>query len=324
MTTLAGASLAHSLYSKPLTLWLMGELGAGKTTFLRGFAQALGVRGRITSPTFALEQRYPTTLWDELLHLDLYRLTESQAIELVRSSEDHEGIRCIEWAERLPDTKKEGGIHLHFTDEGTGGRTLTIDFQDQPIPSEKDIRIWRQQFSLSHIIVRHCEAVAKTARALAQSMIARGIIVREQSLFIAASAHDLLRFLDFSKGAGHQEEEVNEERARIWQETQRRYPDLRHEEACARFLESEGYPMVATIMRTHGLTMGTEKRTTIEQQILYYADKRVKLDEVVSLEERLRDFTERYGKGEESHQSTEWYDEARELEKELFPGGAPL
>jgi tRNA threonylcarbamoyladenosine biosynthesis protein TsaE len=58
MTHNLGASLVRSLHVLPLTILLDGELGSGKTTFLQGFASALGVKEPVSSPTFALEQRY--------------------------------------------------------------------------------------------------------------------------------------------------------------------------------------------------------------------------------------------------------------------------
>ena len=81
----AGKSLAHTLYDPQCTILLTGELGAGKTTFLQGFASALGISEPLTSPTFALEQRYQTQNHGELFHLDLYRLSEKQAQELIHS-----------------------------------------------------------------------------------------------------------------------------------------------------------------------------------------------------------------------------------------------
>src|SRR3989344_8249901 len=84
-TIQAGISLAASLYDTSLTITFSGELGAGKTTFLKGFAAALGVQGDVTSPTYALEQRYKTKAHQELIHLDLYRLAPAQARELVAS-----------------------------------------------------------------------------------------------------------------------------------------------------------------------------------------------------------------------------------------------
>src|SRR5258708_4332120 len=82
-TQSAGKSLAQSLYPFPLTILLKGELGAGKTTFLQGFAARLGVQDTLTSPTFALEQTYKTSSGVNLLHLDLYRLSSAEAERLV-------------------------------------------------------------------------------------------------------------------------------------------------------------------------------------------------------------------------------------------------
>ena len=94
----AGRSLASTLYDKGLTITLSGELGAGKTTFARGFAKGLGIEEKVVSPTYALEQRYLETL----SHIDLYRLNEGQAKEFLSHIEEFSGIRLIEWIERLP------------------------------------------------------------------------------------------------------------------------------------------------------------------------------------------------------------------------------
>jgi len=325
MTRRTGASLAHTLYGVPLTVWLAGELGAGKTTLLQSFAKELGIRERLTSPTFALEQRYKTQLWGELLHIDLYRLTPHEAADLVHSSDEHQGIRCIEWSERLPASLRQGGIHVFLEDRtGESGRHLSAEFRDLAIPSAAQTDAWREELMLSSIVQRHCDAVARTAVRLGEALQQQGILVRLQALQAAGQLHDLLRFLDFHHGAAHVEEEISPERSRLWEEQKRNYRGLRHEEACAKFLTTQGFPGIAEIVRPHGLTLGSSERTTIEQKLLYYADKRVKIDEVVTLEERLRDFSERYGKNGKLTESDAWYDEARRTERELFPDGAPF
>jgi tRNA threonylcarbamoyladenosine biosynthesis protein TsaE len=94
----SGHSLACSLYSRSdSTIVLRGELGAGKTTFVQGFAEGLGVLEHITSPTYALEQRYGDNV---LSHIDLYRLTPVQAAEFMRTLDPFPGIRVIEWSDR--------------------------------------------------------------------------------------------------------------------------------------------------------------------------------------------------------------------------------
>ena len=73
-TEALGAALARTLSAGDVVL-IDGDLGAGKTTFVRGACRALGVESVITSPTFTIGQRYPATGRVRLVsHLDLYRL----------------------------------------------------------------------------------------------------------------------------------------------------------------------------------------------------------------------------------------------------------
>jgi len=325
MTRFAGASLAHTLYSLPVTLWITGELGAGKTTFLQGLAQELGIEQRLTSPTFALEQRYQTKNMGEFLHVDLYRLERDQAAKFIAGSDEHRGLRCIEWAERLPSSLRTSGISIDLKEEPQkGGRTLSIHFRDMRLPTLEQVRTWQNKFFLSHMVVRHCDAVATTAVRLGEEYQKQGHIVRLDALRAAALVHDIVRFVDFHRGTAHTEYEINPLHARTWKQVKEQYAGLRHETAAARFLFEQGFPEIAEIIRVHGLTLADSTRVTTEQRLLYYADKRVKLDEVVSLEERLRDFTERYSRSGKLTESDAWYEEARKTEKELFPDGPPF
>jgi tRNA threonylcarbamoyladenosine biosynthesis protein TsaE len=70
-TEAIGARLAHGLGAGDVVL-IEGELGAGKTTLVRGAARALGVSGPVTSPTFTIGQRYPAPV--PVSHIDLYRV----------------------------------------------------------------------------------------------------------------------------------------------------------------------------------------------------------------------------------------------------------
>jgi len=69
-----GGRLAGELAAGDVVL-VEGELGAGKTTFVRGACRALGVTVPVTSPTFTIGQRYPATRVPAVAHVDLYRLT---------------------------------------------------------------------------------------------------------------------------------------------------------------------------------------------------------------------------------------------------------
>ena len=190
-THFAGASLAASIYGNRLTIGLSGELGAGKTSFLKGFLSALGVDEHVVSPTYALEQRYLSSK-DEVLHIDLYRLNEDQAKELMEQSDEHDGIRCVEWVERSPSLHQDIKITL-IEESGKEGRNLSIEFDDIEIPSEEDIRAWREELHLPDHIGKHCDAVASLCETFAEILIKRGEVVRRKALYTAALMHDLDR-----------------------------------------------------------------------------------------------------------------------------------
>jgi tRNA threonylcarbamoyladenosine biosynthesis protein TsaE len=81
---------------------LDGDLGAGKTTFTQGFAKQLGVTEPVTSPTFTLVRRYPTSAGFDLYHADLYRLEHlNEVIDLGLNELLDEGAAAvIEWGEK--------------------------------------------------------------------------------------------------------------------------------------------------------------------------------------------------------------------------------
>ena len=101
-TAAAGAQLAPALRTGDVLL-LSGELGAGKTAFVRGLAHALGVHEEdVTSPTFTLVQEYraPQVV---LFHVDLYRLSPREVDDLGLDEMMGEGILAIEWPDRWLD-----------------------------------------------------------------------------------------------------------------------------------------------------------------------------------------------------------------------------
>ena len=89
-------------------LGLSGDLGAGKTQFVKGIARGLGIARPIQSPTFALLNLYPEGRLP-LAHLDLYRLETIQQI-VSAGLEDYlstDGLTVIEWAERWPELQNQ-------------------------------------------------------------------------------------------------------------------------------------------------------------------------------------------------------------------------
>ena len=112
---------------------LSGELGAGKTQFVRGLARGLGVTGRVHSPTFTLVNEYAGGRL-RLFHLDLYRLETPQAMASAGIEEflSPDGIAVIEWAERLEDGgwKMEAGKVKQVKIEIVGDQERKIIYDD--------------------------------------------------------------------------------------------------------------------------------------------------------------------------------------------------
>jgi tRNA threonylcarbamoyladenosine biosynthesis protein TsaE len=101
-TEALGARLATTLAPGDVVL-VQGELGAGKTTFVRGACRALGVTAVVTSPTFTIGQRYPAPI--PVSHLDLYRVADlnDEDPELLADYLRPDTIAFVEW----PDSETE-------------------------------------------------------------------------------------------------------------------------------------------------------------------------------------------------------------------------
>ena len=106
---------------------LHGDLGAGKTCFIQGYAAALGIAEPVTSPTYTIIGEYEGRL--PLHHIDLYRLTgPEEALGLgLEEYFDVNGITAIEWAERAEGLLPPNLLHIQIeADNHTGTRTFRI------------------------------------------------------------------------------------------------------------------------------------------------------------------------------------------------------
>src|SRR4051812_48320694 len=124
-TAAVGRDLAPSLSDGSVVL-LHGDLGAGKTAFVRGLAEGLGVApDEVSSPTFTLMQEYRGGRV-KLIHVDLYRLNEAREIDELGLEElGMDSVLAIEWAEKLPRPIPDA-IEVRI-DHGDGDtRTITL------------------------------------------------------------------------------------------------------------------------------------------------------------------------------------------------------
>lgn len=98
------------------TLALHGDMGVGKTTFVQGLAQGLGVREQVTSPTFAIYSVYRGGA-RTLLHLDAYRLENERQIEelLLEEFLTSPWVLAVEWPERIADWLPAKTVHLDLS-----------------------------------------------------------------------------------------------------------------------------------------------------------------------------------------------------------------
>lgn len=116
-----GRRLAKT-FSGGETVLLVGELGAGKTRFAKGIARGLGVKETVTSPTFALHNRYRGKMLF-LNHFDFYRLSdgdEARAAGLDEYFGDNEGVCVVEWGQNAADILPEHFVRVSIfkTEEG--------------------------------------------------------------------------------------------------------------------------------------------------------------------------------------------------------------
>ena len=126
-TAYIGEMLGRVLH-EPLVIALQGELGAGKTVFVRGACRGLHTAEQVSSPTFVLMKIYHGRL--PVYHFDFYRLSPDEEPDELGFDEflPGDGVACIEWAKRLPallpPTYLQVRIERFFDANGEGRRLL--------------------------------------------------------------------------------------------------------------------------------------------------------------------------------------------------------
>ena len=122
-----GAEIAARLGGGEVVV-VSGDLGAGKTTLIRGAARALGVEGPVTSPTFTIGQRYDGRV--PVFHLDLYRLgtLEGEDPALLDDYLAPDAVTFIEWPGLAEPELPRSPVRVEISYAGETGRELKVSF----------------------------------------------------------------------------------------------------------------------------------------------------------------------------------------------------
>jgi tRNA threonylcarbamoyladenosine biosynthesis protein TsaE len=123
----AAAAIIERLKTRPVAA-LYGPMGAGKTTLVREIAHLLGVRGEVTSPTFALVNQYVADDGEVVNHFDFYRIERlEEAFDMGYEEYFYSGEKClVEWPEKIQSLLPDDALRVDITVTGPESRVITI------------------------------------------------------------------------------------------------------------------------------------------------------------------------------------------------------
>ena len=112
----------------PCVIELVGDVGAGKTTFTKGLARGLEITEEITSPTFTISKVYENSRGQKLVHYDFYRLENPGIMveDLFENLQDPQTVTIIEWADTVSEILPANHLRLEILINDDGSRTLNL------------------------------------------------------------------------------------------------------------------------------------------------------------------------------------------------------
>ena len=331
---------ASNLYpfSNILIFW---EMWAGKTHFIKYLLAKLWVETKVKSPTYTLSSHHQTDFfvnlhrikgyspdweWKEgyktsdIWHYDLYRL---ESWSQLHDIEDHfssiDDFVIVEWAERLklrPKNRIEVIINKNKDDENM--REVEFKFFSTSFSSEKISSIIAE-FKTPPNVIKHIAQVANVADSIARNLVDKWVLVDEGLVHTGAMLHDVVRYVDFKWWIDPKRfEDLPEWDLDFMNSVADSYKGVHHSYAAWDLILDMWFPEIASVVKAHNSYQAFHGFNSIEEKIVYYADKRVLHDKVVTIKERMEDGKVRYG--------GEWWDKywielenhLRALEEELL------
>jgi tRNA threonylcarbamoyladenosine biosynthesis protein TsaE len=139
-TKKAGASFAEEILEKSfprkkaVLIGLTGNLGGGKTTFVQGFAEGMGIKGKVLSPTFVLVKKFPLEDAGKaktLYHIDCYRIGSKDLLSLgfKKIISDPKSVILVEWADRVKEIFPKGAFLVSFSFLSENKRMIKIKWE---------------------------------------------------------------------------------------------------------------------------------------------------------------------------------------------------
>lgn len=310
-TTHIGKDLGNRVRLSPewgKVILLVGELGAGKTTFATGFFEGIGALTTAKSPTFTYIQEHELSGGIKAVHIDLYRLSDdptarAMIVEQIEEYVDEGVVIFVEWANLLMEDiellTRESAVEIIIAQsKNEDERELTVNFYNDGSIGEQETLELMEYYQTPVHVRKHIEKVTYVATEIAQKLYEKGVLVDRDLVKNGALCHDLVRYVDFPNfdDLSHYQEEVTPEKLQTWKSTQQQFAHTHHGAAIGEILREKGYYATAEVCEAHMTkSIFREKPFSWEEKIVYYADKRALHDQIVSLKQRFADGQKRYG-----------------------------
>ena len=122
-----GKQFAKKLTNSPAIIELIGDVGAGKTTFVRGLAEGLGITEPITSPSFTISKTYACPSGQNLVHYDFYRLSDPGIMQDdLKDSIDSNDFVIVEWGNSVQNILPKERIKIKIDYNEDNSREVTV------------------------------------------------------------------------------------------------------------------------------------------------------------------------------------------------------